>query len=127
MLDLYEFKRHHALRGSDIVNTLHRHYPKFNKTTESLASHYDESGICLTSDAEAILCTRFDSNLYRKGKTPPDTRIQIRTRVTDDLHERFRAQLKRNGTTAQHIITMLVEEWVDAQEFAERKMANEQM
>lgn len=124
MFDLYEFKRHYALRGKDVVNCLNRVYPLFDKVSESKASHFDESGVCLTADAEAVLRAKFEAERYRRKSTAaPDMRIQIRTRVSDELHGRFRRQLERNRITAQSVITELVTDWVTAQEKAEKETA----
>lgn len=127
MFDLYEFKQQNALRGSDIVNCLTRYYPKFTKAAESMVSHRDKSGVCLTPDAEAVLRTQFEVERYRKRKVYTESRQQIKFRMEQASADKFRHYLEKSGLTAQYILTELVTVWIEAQEFAERKMANEQI
>lgn len=120
MLDLYEFKRHHALRGKDIVNWLSRFYPKFSKVAESLVSHSDESGLCLSPEAEALLRQKFDSETKRckRTTTGADKRKVVKCRLRPELADAFTELARDMGYTVQDLLSDYIKEWYTANKSA---------
>ena len=106
MLDLYEFKRHHALRGKDVVNWLSRFYPKFTKAAESLVSHSDESGLCLSPEAEALLLQKFDTAGKRtRSSSGSDRRKIVKCRIRPELADAFTELARSMGYTVQELLS----------------------
>lgn len=119
MLDLYEFKRHYALRGKDVVNWLSRFYPKFTKTAESLASHSDESGLCLSPEAEALLRQKFDTASKRtRSSSVSDKRRIVKCRIRPELADAFTELARSMGYTVQELLSDYIKEWYTANKAA---------
>lgn len=124
MLDLYEFKRHHALRGKDVVNWLSRFYPKFTKAAESLVSHSDESGLCLSPEAEALLLQKFDtaSKRTRSSSSGSDRRRIVKCRIRPELADAFTELARSMGYTVQELLSDYIKEWYAANKAAKEAM-----
>ena len=124
MLDLYEFKRHHALRGKDVVNWLSRFYPKFTKAAESLVSHSDESGLCLSPEAEALLRQKFDTadKRTRSSSSGSDRRRIVKCRIRPELAYAFTELARSMGYTVQELLSDYIKEWYAANKAAKEAM-----
>lgn len=123
MLDLYEFKRHHALRGKDVVNWLSRFYPKFTKAAESLVSHSDESGLCLSPEAEALLRQKFDTAGKRtRSSSGSDRRRIVKCRIRPELADAFTELARSMGYTVQELLSDYIKEWYAANKSAKEAM-----
>lgn len=124
MLDLYEFKRHHALRGKDVVNWLSRFYPKFTKAAESLVSHSDESGLCLSPEAEALLLQKFDTagKRTRSSGSGSDRRRIVKCRIRPELADAFTELARSMGYTVQELLSDYIKEWYAANKAAKEAM-----
>lgn len=124
MLDLYEFKRHHALRGKDVVNWLSRFYPKFTKAAESLVSHSDESGLCLSPEAEALLRQKFDTadKRTRSSSSGSDRRRIVKCRIRPELADAFTELARSMGYTVQELLSDYIKEWYAANKAAKEAM-----
>ncbi len=124
MLDLYEFKRHHALRGKDVVNWLSRFYPKFTKAAESLVSHSDESGLCLSPEAEALLLQKFDTagKRTRSSSSGSDRRRIVKCRIRPELADAFTELARSMGYTVQELLSDYIKEWYAANKAAKEAM-----
>ena len=125
MLDLYEFKRHHALRGKDVVNWLSRFYPKFTKAAESLVSHSDESGLCLSPEAEALLRQKFDTADKRTRSSSgsgSDRRRIVKCRIRPELADAFTELARSMGYTVQELLSDYIKEWYAANKAAKEAM-----
>ena len=125
MLDLYEFKRHHALRGKDVVNWLSRFYPKFTKAAESLVSHSDESGLCLSPEAEALLRQKFDAAGKRTRSSSgsgSDRRRIVKCRIRPELADAFTELARSMGYTVQELLSDYIKEWYAANKAAKEAM-----
>ena len=125
MLDLYEFKRHHALRGKDVVNWLSRFYPKFTKAAESLVSHSDESGLCLSPEAEALLRQKFDTADKRTRSSSgsgSDRRKIVKCRIRPELADAFTELARSMGYTVQELLSDYIKEWYAANKAAKEAM-----
>ena len=123
MLDLYEFKRHHALRGKDVVNWLSRFYPKFTKAAESLVSHSDESGLCLSPEAEALLLQKFDTAAKRtRSSSCSDRRRIVKCRIRPELADAFTELARSMGYTVQELLSDYIKEWYAANKAAKEAM-----
>ena len=123
MLDLYEFKRHHALRGKDVVNWLSRFYPKFTKAAESLVSHSDESGLCLSPEAEALLRQKFDTADKRtRSSCGSDRRKIVKCRIRPELADAFTELARSMGYTVQELLSDYIKEWYAANKAAKEAM-----
>ena len=124
MLDLYEFKRHHALRGKDVVNWLSRFYPKFTKAAESLVSHSDESGLCLSPEAEALLRQKFDTadKRTRSSSSGSDRRKIVKCRIRPELADAFTELARSMGYTVQELLSDYIKEWYAANKAAKEAM-----
>ena len=124
MLDLYECKRHHALRGKDVVNWLSRFYPKFTKAAESLVRHSDESGLCLSPEAEAWLLQKFDtaSKRTRSSSSGSDRRRIVKCRIRPELADAFTELARGMGYTVQALLSDYIKEWYAANKAAKEAM-----
>ena len=124
MLDLYDFKRHHALRVKDVVNWLARFYPKFTKAAESLVSHSDESGLCLSPEAEALLLQKFDtaSKRTRSSSSGSDRRRIVKCRIRPELADAFTELARSMGYTVQELLSDYIKEWYAANKAAKEAM-----
>ena len=123
MLDLYEFKRHHALRGKDVVNWLSRFYPKFTKAAESLVRHSDERGLWLSPEAEALLRQKFDAAGKRtrsssSGGSGSDRRRIVKCRIRPELADAFTELARSMGYTVQELLSDYIKEWYTANKAA---------
>lgn len=102
----------------DMVDTVRKEYPKYDKPLQSKCEHTEDYAVELTYPAFKALCLKYSPEEWKKYKTRTDGHVmtcRISGRLPTELYRRFIAQIHQDGfKTVQDWITDHVQAYVNA-------------